>query len=225
MARINEPSGVSAVLSGLAAMSGQQLVVTTLAEKADVARATVERYTELLDAVFLIHRLRPWSRNPLAQAVRRPKVHLVDTGLPCHLLHVNELRKQATWAETDVTLRHFRDSHGNSEVDVIAETPDGQVDIAAAFRRPPTCVARSPTTCFRGFSDLSVSADTVASRRNRRPAGIGGSMPTPRAGRWQVTTETSLYLVDLDLHLVTRVPDAGTGTPRIVTGRDRLPET
>lgn len=149
MARINEPSGVAAVLRGLAAMSGQQLVVTTLAEKADVARATVERYTELLDAVFLIHRLRPWSRNPLARAVRRPKVHLVDTGLLCHLLNVNEqslsriesrelgpvaetyvvneLRKQATWAETDVTLRHFRDSHGNSEVDVIAESPDARV--------------------------------------------------------------------------------------------------
>lgn len=38
-------------------------------------------------------------------------------------------------------------------------------------------------------------------------------MPTPRTGLWQVTTETSLYLVDLDARLVTRVPDAGAGTP------------
>lgn len=37
-------------------------------------------------------------------------------------------------------------------------------------------------------------------------------MPAPRTGKWQVTTETSLYLVDLDAHLVTRVPDAGAGT-------------
>lgn len=37
-------------------------------------------------------------------------------------------------------------------------------------------------------------------------------MPTPRTGRWQVTTETSVYLVDLDAELVTRVPDAGAGT-------------
>lgn len=37
-------------------------------------------------------------------------------------------------------------------------------------------------------------------------------MPTPRAGLWQVTTETSLYLIDLDAGLVTRVPDAGAGT-------------
>ena len=38
-------------------------------------------------------------------------------------------------------------------------------------------------------------------------------MPTPRTGQWQVTTETSLYLVDLDAQLVTRVPDAGAGSP------------
>jgi hypothetical protein len=38
-------------------------------------------------------------------------------------------------------------------------------------------------------------------------------MPTPRTGQWQVTTETSLYLVDLDAQSVTRVPDAGAGTP------------
>lgn len=36
---------------------------------------------------------------------------------------------------------------------------------------------------------------------------------TPQAGRWQVTTETSVYLLDLDMKQVTRVPDAGAGPP------------
>ncbi len=35
----------------------------------------------------------------------------------------------------------------------------------------------------------------------------------PTAGRWQVTTETSVYLLDLDDRRVTRVPDAGAGPP------------
>lgn len=31
-------------------------------------------------------------------------------------------------------------------------------------------------------------------------------------GRWQLDTETSTYLVDLDQQVVVRVPDAGVGT-------------
>jgi hypothetical protein len=38
-------------------------------------------------------------------------------------------------------------------------------------------------------------------------------MSAPSKGRWQVTTETSVYRLDLDANLVTRVPDAGAGTP------------
>jgi hypothetical protein len=35
----------------------------------------------------------------------------------------------------------------------------------------------------------------------------------PRTGVWQVSTETSVYLLDLDARRVTRVPDAGAGPP------------
>ena len=35
-----------------------------------------------------------------------------------------------------------------------------------------------------------------------------------KAGRWQVTTETSTYVIDLDAGSCTRVPDAGLGTVR-----------
>ncbi len=35
----------------------------------------------------------------------------------------------------------------------------------------------------------------------------------PTTGVWQVSTETSVYLLDLDASRVTRVPDAGAGPP------------
>lgn len=149
MARVNQASAAGAVLRGLAAMSSQLLVTTSLAAKADLPRATVDRYTELLDAVFLVHRLRPWSRNPLTKAVKHAKVHLIDTGLLCHLrgvsaatlavptapavgavvetFVVNEISKQASWADIDVGLFHYRDSHGNGEVDLVMETADGRI--------------------------------------------------------------------------------------------------
>jgi predicted AAA+ superfamily ATPase len=147
--RVNEPSAAGRVLRGLAAMSGQLLVTTTLSERSELSRAAVDRYTELLDAVFLIHRLPPWSRNVLNRAVRHPKVYLADTGLLAHVLGastaslsspasphrgalvetfvVNELRKQLTWADVEAQLFHYRDQQGRSEVDVIVEAADGSL--------------------------------------------------------------------------------------------------
>jgi len=149
MARINSPSAASTVLRAVAALSAQSLVINTISGKADLPRATVERYIELLDAVFLIHRLTPWSRSPLRRAVRHSKAYLVDTGLLCQLLGtnsnalinptspylgaatetfvVNELRKQAGWSEHAPTLYHYRDQRGREEVDLVVETPDGRV--------------------------------------------------------------------------------------------------
>jgi len=183
MARINQPSAAGIVLRGLAAMSSQLLVSTTLSTKSDLPRATVDRYVDLLEAVFLVQRLQPWSRNPLTKAVRSPKVHLIDTGLLCHLLGanaralaaptaaatgavaetfvVNELRKQASWSDIDVRLHHYRDSHGNAEIDVIAETPDGRligIEIKAAltvnerdFRHLARIAARVGRSFVQGF--------------------------------------------------------------------------
>ena len=149
MTRINQPSAAATVLRALAAMSAQSLVTSTLAQKADLTRSTVDRYRDLLDAVFLVHQVPPWSRNPLTQAVRHPKTYLVDTGLLCHLLGlgehalrrsdaaalgpvvetfvVNELQKQLTWSTTDASLRHYRDAKNDREVDVILEADDGRL--------------------------------------------------------------------------------------------------
>lgn len=157
MARVNQPSAADSVLRGLAALSGQLLVTSALAEKAGLQRATVERYVGLLEAVFLVHRLQPWSRNPLTRAVRHPKTYCIDSGLHCHLLGadlsslarpdsphvgsvietfvVNELARQATWSETPVRLMHYRSPDGRTEVDTIVESDDGRflaIEVKAA---------------------------------------------------------------------------------------------
>ncbi len=149
MAQIREPSAAGSVLRGLASMSGQLLVTTTLAGRADLSRATVDRYVGLLDAAFLVHRLPSWSRNTLRRAVAHPKVHVVDTGLLGHLLGataaglarpgapalgqmietfvVNEIAKQTSWAEQRVRCYHYRDGKGHHEVDLVLEDEQGRV--------------------------------------------------------------------------------------------------
>lgn len=149
MARIREPSAADAVLRGLAALSSQTLVTSTVASRADLSRETVDRYVSLLEAVFLVRRLPPWSRNVLRRAVARPKIHLIDTGLAASLVGAtthnlasptstmvgqlvesfvaNELAKQASSSSIDLRLFHYRDAKGDGEVDLVVEDDRGRV--------------------------------------------------------------------------------------------------
>lgn len=148
MAKVREASAAELLLRALAAMTAQELVTQTLSSRTALGRETVDRYVHLLESVFMIHRLRPWSRNGLNRAIRRSKVHLVDSGLASHLtgmtapllarptqretgqlvetFAVNEVAKQATWADEHVRLHHYRDRDG-AEVDLVLENARGQI--------------------------------------------------------------------------------------------------
>lgn len=147
-AQLREPGAAEAMVRYFAATTGQELNVSAVATKTGLTRATVERYLGLLETIFLVRRLPPWSRNMLSRVVKHSKVHLCDTGLAAHLLGISpralmqpvapargplvetfivgELLKQATWSEPDVRIYHWRDRAGH-EVDVILETRDGLV--------------------------------------------------------------------------------------------------
>lgn len=96
---------------------------------------------------MLVHRLPAWSRNLRQRLVKAPKLHLVDTGLACHLqgadaqrltddrpllgrllesFVVGELRKQISWIDPRMSLCHLRTATG-SEVDMLIEKSDGSV--------------------------------------------------------------------------------------------------
>ena len=111
-------------------------------------RATLESYLGWLRTVFLIHELPPWTRNRGARVVRRPKMHLTDSGLAAALIGVDaealrvptatatgrlletfvvgEIARQAGAAGPRVTLHHYRDN-ARREVDLVIERADGAV--------------------------------------------------------------------------------------------------
>jgi uncharacterized protein len=106
------------------------------------------RYLPLVETVYLAHRLPGWATTLTARQKRRPKIHLTDSGLAAHLLGltpghlaepteiaigpvfetfvVTELLRQSTWADTEVTVSHWRDRNGR-EVDIVLEALDGRV--------------------------------------------------------------------------------------------------
>jgi uncharacterized protein len=132
----------------LVATTGSELVISRLAENLGIDRATAEAYEPWIETTFLVHRLPAWSRKVASKIIRRPKLHVCDSGLaaatlgkgPAALARLNdpsvgpliesfviaEIAKQLTWSEISARLHHLRDSAG-WEVDAIVEAPDGRV--------------------------------------------------------------------------------------------------
>ena len=111
-------------------------------------RSTVESYLGWLRTVFLVHELPSWTRNRSARVVRRPKLHLTDSGLAAAMIGADaaalrlptatatgplletfaagEIARQLSASTERVTLHHYRDNAGR-EADIILERPDGTV--------------------------------------------------------------------------------------------------
>jgi hypothetical protein len=135
------------LLKLLAARASGLLNLADVGRDAGLPHSTLTRYLALLETVYLVHRLPAWSRNLGKRLVKAPKLHLVDSGLACHLIGadaqrlsedrpllgrllesfvVGELRKQISWTDPRTALYHFRTAAG-LEADVVLEKPDGSV--------------------------------------------------------------------------------------------------
>jgi uncharacterized protein len=147
LARVDGLHALPNLLKLLVARTSGLLNLADVSRDAGLPHTTLTRYLALLETVFLVHRLPAWSPNLGKRLVKAAKLHLVDTGLACHLIGTDakrlrddrtllgkmlesfvlgELRKQLSWADPRTTLYHYRTAAG-SEVDVLLERPDGSV--------------------------------------------------------------------------------------------------
>lgn len=131
----------------LAARSGQLVVPHALANSLGLSQDTVRRYLAMLEEVFLIKRIRAWSRNLSSRATGMAKVAMVDSGLAVSLTRQTEstlgeptsplgglleafaameIARQLTWSEQQVEMSHYR-TRDQVEVDLILENDRGKV--------------------------------------------------------------------------------------------------
>jgi hypothetical protein len=165
VSRIRQREWLPRLLLRLACQTGQLLNIATAAQAIGMERSTAENYTQLLEAVFLVHRLPAWGRTLRARAVAAPKIHLVDSGLAARLLGlteaklarlepasiaqfghlletfaINEALKQLGWLEdAPSAVGHWRTFDGD-EVDLVVERADGTtvgLEVKAAGRVVP----------------------------------------------------------------------------------------
>ncbi|WP_100444766.1 ATP-binding protein [Glycomyces xiaoerkulensis] len=159
----------------LAARTGQVLNVASIARQTGHEARTLGDYLELLESVFLVHRLPAFGRTLGARIAKSPKVHMIDSGIAARLLGVNrrrlelrrpatmtefghivetfavnEILKQAGWSETSVGFSHLRTAD-QKEVDLVVEARDGAV--AGVEVKASTTVKESDLTGLRLMRD------------------------------------------------------------------------
>jgi predicted AAA+ superfamily ATPase len=132
----------------LAGLCGNLLKYASIANDIAQNDKVVKSYIEALEWMFIIKRIHPYVKNRARrQTIGMAKLHMVDTGLACHLLGlrkkeqllrspfyggllesfvVMECFKHMAWAEENMHIYHFRDKRKN-EVDIVLEQEDNRL--------------------------------------------------------------------------------------------------
>jgi predicted AAA+ superfamily ATPase len=163
----------------LAARSATLIAIHALENALRLSRPTIARYLQALEEIFLVKRIRGWSRNLGTRATSTPKLMFVDSGVAANEIAVDaralvrpgapfgpllesfvlsELARQLTWSQQAVELYHYRDQ-SQFEVDAVLENRSGHVvgiEVKAASTVGPDD--------FRGLRRLSdrVGDDLIA---------------------------------------------------------------
>lgn len=145
--RIRSLDALPKLLALAAGQSAHLINVADLAAPFELSRQTIHDYVTVLERVFLLERLPPWHTNRLSRLVKRPKLHMGDTGVACALLGVDaaalerdrglfgslletfvlqELRRQASARPSSVEFHHFRD-RDDFEVDLVLDDGAGRI--------------------------------------------------------------------------------------------------
>lgn len=185
----------------VAGRTGQLLNKESLARDAGIDPKTVEAWLAALEASFVVMRLQPWHVNLGKRLIKSPKVFMVDAGLACHLLRIEEPRqleshplrgelfetmivgemlKRRLNAGRAANLFFYREA-GGAEVDLVLEYADGvyPIEIKAASTYTPRFAA--------GLSRLSA----VSPRGGAvvLGGGNGGVRGTTRIVPWQALAD------------------------------------
>lgn len=169
VSEIERPADMRRLLNLVCASMATLVVPASFANHLQLPASTVKRYLDLLELLYVVHRIPAWSTNLTTRAVATPKLMVVDSGLAGHLsgmtlkrarhptapvgpvmenFVLGELARQLSWASESVRLYHYRD-RDRKEVDAILEHASGEV-IAVEVKAAETVRSED----FRGIQHL-----------------------------------------------------------------------
>lgn len=147
IAHIDQLDRMPRLLDVLAAHAGQLVNHSSFGAALGLTAPTAQKYMGILERLFLLRQVPPWSHNAVSRLTKTPKLHFLDTGLLAALrgdtaaelqkertgygpllesFVVSEVLKIATWSEKRLRLSHFR-TKDQDEVDLVIEDRRGRV--------------------------------------------------------------------------------------------------
>jgi predicted AAA+ superfamily ATPase len=158
--RLGRRASFQRLLELLIIQSGGVFEATKFARSCEVSRTTISNYLAVLEATFIAHVVRPYSRSRSQEIVAAPKVYAFDTGFVCAFRGWRELRPDdvgALWEHLVLNelhahlqtrrIRYWRSKHGN-EVDFVL-TPRGKPPIAIECESLPDRFGPEGLMAFR----------------------------------------------------------------------------
>jgi len=127
----------------------------TLLNKSKIANAislkdsVVDNFMTIMTLLYQVELLRPYSENIGKQFVKSPKLHMLDTGIACHLLRIknietlesshykgqlfetfifSELKKHIGFSQDSIDIFHYR-TNDKKEIDFIVSRGDEMLAI------------------------------------------------------------------------------------------------
>ena len=177
IADIEAPDQIPRLLEISARFAAQLTNMSEIGRTLGLDHKTVDRYLQVLEQIYLVQRLQPWSRNELSRLVKTPKLQFIDSGLLTAMrgysvarlrsdrnllgpvlesFVFSELLKATAWGKERVSIFHYRDKD-QFEVDFVLENAAGQVvgvEVKAA-----ASVTRKD---FKGLERVAAAAGTAS---------------------------------------------------------------
>jgi predicted AAA+ superfamily ATPase len=147
IASIDQLDRLPRLLDVLAEHAGQMVNHSSFGAALGLSSITAQKYVAILERLYLIRTLVPWSNNRLNRLVKTPKLHFLDTGLLAALREdeanalrdnktrfgpllesfvVSELLKLESWSDRRLSFSHYR-TKDRDEVDVVIEDRRGRI--------------------------------------------------------------------------------------------------
>ncbi len=175
LTQVGDLYAFSNFLKLVAGRTACELNQNELGADAGVTQPTAKSWYSILEASYLCLRLPSFASSVTSRVIKRPKIHMLDSGLACDLLGIQSAEVLTThplrgaifesWVATEIykyrvhrrqraAMHHFRQSSG-TEVDILLDT--GQKLIA--------CEVKSGST----FQSSFVQSLSAASEKLARP--------------------------------------------------------